>query len=125
MRGGVVLCAPVFSVEAARRGRLLHGKVEVRLVLLAQDALHRAVIRHPSVCAVVVWWSNGWLFFVVHVLCGGRGYLKYLDLYLQGPMSGYVGRQVVVSRLCYLDVCRNRVAEVDVRVCRARLRWSL
>ena len=62
MRGGIVLCAPVSSVEAARRGRLSHGKVEVRPVLLAQDALHRAVICHPSVCVVLVWWSNGWLF---------------------------------------------------------------
>ena len=125
MRGRVVLCAPVSSVEAAGRGRLSHGKVEVRLVLLAQDALHRAVIHHPSVCVVLVWWSNGWLFYVVHVFRGGRGYLKYLDLYFQGPMSGYLGRQVVVSRPCYLDVCRVRVAGVDAEICRARLRWSV
>ena len=83
MQGGVVLCL-VLSVEAARRGRLSHGKVEVCLVLLAQDALHRAVIRHPFVCVVLIWWPNGWLFFVVHVFYGGRGYLEYLDLYLQG-----------------------------------------
>ena len=50
MRGDIVLCALVSSVEAARRGRLSHAKVEVRLILLAQNALHRAVIRHPSVC---------------------------------------------------------------------------
>ena len=105
MRAGVVLCAPVSSVEAARRGRLSHAKVEVRLVLLAQDALHRVVIRHPSVCVVLVWWSNGWLFVMDHGFRGGRGYLKYLDLYLQGPMSGDLGRQVVVSCPCYLDVC--------------------
>ena len=117
MQGGVLLCAPVLSVEAARRGCLSHGKVEVRPVLLAQDALHRAVILHPSVCVVFVWWSNRWLFFVVHVFRGGRGYLKYLDLYLQGPMSGYLGRQVVVSRPCYLDVCRVLVAEVDAGIC--------
>ena len=88
MRGGVIVCTPVFSVEAARRGRLLHGNVDVHLVLLAQDALPRAVIRHPFVCFVLVWWSNGWLFFTGHVFRGGRGYLKYLDLYLQGSMSG-------------------------------------
>ena len=109
MRGGVVLCS-VLSVEAARRGRLLHGKVEVCLVLLAQDAMHRAVIRHPFVYVVLIWWPNGWLFFVVHVFPGGRGYLEYLDLYLQGSMSGDLGRQVVVLRLCHLDVCRVRVA---------------
>ena len=125
MRGGVLLCAPVFSVEAARRGCLLHGKVEVCLVLLAQDALHRAVIRHPFVCVVLVWWSNGWLTFVVHVFRGGRGYLKYLDLYLQGPMSGNLGRQVVVLRPCRFDVCRVHVADVDAGICRARLRWSV
>ena len=67
MRGGVILCILVSSVEAARRGRLSHGKVKVCLVLSAQDALHRAVIRHPFVCVVLLWWSNGWLFFVVHV----------------------------------------------------------
>ena len=73
MRGGVVLCAPLSSVEAARRGCLSHGKVQVRLVLLAQDALQGAVIRHPSVCVVLVWWSNGWLFVMAHVFRGGRG----------------------------------------------------
>ena len=104
MHGGVVLCVPVSSVEAARRGRLSHGKVEVRVVLLAQDALHRAVIRHPSVCVLFVWWSNRWLFVMVHVFRGGRGHLKHLDLYLQGSMSGDLGRQVVVYRPCYLDV---------------------
>ena len=59
MQGGIVLCALVSLVEAAGRGRLSHGRVEVCLVLLAKDALHRAVIRHPSVCVVLVWWSNG------------------------------------------------------------------
>ena len=39
MRGGIVLCALVSSVEAAHHGRMSHGKVEVRLVLLAQEAL--------------------------------------------------------------------------------------
>ena len=125
MWGGVVLCPPVFFVEATRCGRLSHGKVEVRLVLLAQDALHRAVIHHPSVCVVLVWWSNAWLFFVVLVFRGGRGYLKYLDLYLQGPMSSDLGRQAVVSRPCYLNVCRVSVAEVDAGICRARLRLSV
>ena len=117
MRGGIVLCAPVFSVEDASRGRLSHGKVEVCLVVLAQDALHRAVIRHPSLCAVLVWWSNGLLFVMVHVFCGGQGHLKYLDLYLQGSMSGDLGRQVVVSRPRYHDVCRVRVAEADAGIC--------
>ena len=79
MRGGVVLCAPVSSVEAACPDRVSHGKVEVRLVLLPQDALHRALICHPSAYVVLVRWSNGWLFIMVHVFCGGRGYLKYLD----------------------------------------------
>ena len=105
MRGGIVLCARMWSVEAARRGHLSHGKVEVRLVLLAQDALHRAVIRHPSLCVVLICWSNAWLFVMVHVFRGRQGYLKYLDLYLQGPMSGDLGRQDVVSRPCYLNVC--------------------
>ena len=117
MRGGVDLCAPVSLVEAARRGRLSHGNVEVRLVLLPQDALHRAVIRHPSVCVVLLWWSNGWLFVMVHVFGGGWGYLKYLDLYLQVPISGDLGRQVVVLRPCYLNVCRVRVADVDAGIC--------
>ena len=85
---GGVLPFSVLFVEAARNGRLSHGKVEARPVLLAQDALHRAVIRHPFVCIVLIWWPNGWLFFVVLVFPGGRGYLKYLDLYLQGSMSG-------------------------------------
>ena len=125
MRGGVVLCAPVLSVDAAHRGHLSHGKVEVLLVLVAQDALHRAVIRHPFVFVVLIWWSNGWLFFVVHLFRGGRRYLKYLDLYLQGSMSGDLGRQVVVLRPCDLDVCPVRVAEVEAVICRARLRWSL
>ena len=124
MRGGLVLCS-VLSVEAARRGRLSHGRVEVRLVLLAQDALHRAVIRHPFVCVVLIRWRNGWLFFVVHLFPGGRGYLKYLELYLQGSVSGDLGRQVVVLHPCHLDVCRVRVAEVDAGICRARLRWSV
>ena len=97
MRGDVVLCAPLFTVEAACLGRLLHGKVQDCLVFLAQDALHRVVICHRSVCFVLVWWSNCWLFFVVHVFLGGRGYLEYLDLYFQGPMSGYLGQQVVAS----------------------------
>ena len=117
MRGGVVLCAPLSSMEAAHRGHLSNGKVEVRLVVLAQDALHRAVIRHPSVCVLLVWWSNGWLFVMVHVFRGGRGYLKYLDLYTQGPMSGDLGRRVVVLGPCYLDVCRVCVAEVDAGIC--------
>ena len=124
MRLGVVLCL-VLSVEPARRGRVSHGKVEVRPVLLAQDALHRAVIHHPFVCVVLIWWPNGLLSFVVHVFPGGRGYLKYLDLYLQGSMSGDLGRQVVVLRQCHLDVCRVCVAEVDAGICRARLRWSV
>ena len=91
MRGGVVLYY-VLSVDAARRGHLSHGKVEVCLLLLAQDALYRAVIRHPFVCVVLFWWPNGWLLFVVHVIPGGRRYLKYLDLYLQGSVSGDLGR---------------------------------
>ena len=90
MRGGIVLCS-VLSVETARRGRLSHGKAEVRLVLLAQDALYCAVICHPFVGVVLFWRPNGWLLFVVHVIPGGRGYLKYLDLYLQGLMSGDLG----------------------------------
>ena len=104
MRGGLVLCL-VLSVEAPRLCRLSHGKVAVCLVLLAQDALQRALIRHPFVCVVLIWWSNGWLFFVVHVFPGGQGYLKYIDLYLQGSMSGDLGRQVVVLRPCHLNVC--------------------
>ena len=56
---------------------------------------------------------------------GARGQLKYLDLYLQGSMSGDLGRQVMVLRLCYLDECQVRVAEVDAGICRARLRWSV
>ena len=123
-RGGAVLCALVSSAEGARRGRLSHGKVEVRLVLLVQDVLHSAPIRHPSVCVVLAWWSNGWLFLVVNVVLGGRRYLKYLDLYRQGPMSRYLGQQVVVSRPCYLDVCQVRVAEVHAGIFRAMLRWS-
>ena len=91
MRGGIVLCS-VLSVEAARRGRLSHGKGEVHLILLAQDALYRAVIRDPFVCVVLFWWPNGWLLLVVHVIPAGRWYLKYLDLYLQGSMSGHLGR---------------------------------
>ena len=125
MRGGVVLCATEFSVEAARRGCLSHGKVKVRLVLLAQDALQLAVIGHSFVCVLLVWWSNGSLFFVVHVFCGGRGYLKYLDLYLQGSISPDLGRQVVVLRPCYLDKCRVRVAEVGAGICLASLLWSV
>ena len=124
MRGCVVLCSAL-SVEAARRGRLLHAQVEVRLFLLARDALHRAVIRHPFVCVVLIWWPNGWLFFMVHVFPGGRGYLKYLDLYLQGSMSGDIGRQVVVLRPCQRDGGRVCVAEVDAGICQARLRWSV
>ena len=112
MQGGIVLCAPLSSVEAASRGRLSQGKAEVRLVLLARVALHRAVIRHPSVCVVFVWWSNRWLFVMVHVFRGSRGHLRHLDLYLEGSMSGDLGRQVVVTRLRYLHVCRVRVAEV-------------
>ena len=87
--------------------------------------LHRAVIRHPFVSVVLIWWPNGWLFSMVPVFRGERGYLKYLDLYLQGSMSGDLGRQVVVLRLCHLDVCRVRVAEVDAGICRARLWWSV
>ena len=116
MQYDIPLCAPVSSVEAARRGRLSHGKVQVRVILFAKDALHRAVIHHPSVCVVLVCWSNGWLFVMVHVFRGGRWYLKYLDLYPQGPMFGDLGRQVVVSCPCYLDVCRVRVAEVDAGI---------
>ena len=112
-------------VEAAHPCHLSHGKVEVHLVLLAQDALHRAVISHPLVCVVLIRWPNGRCFFVVHAFPGGRRYLEYLDLYLQGSMSGDLGRQVVVLRQCHLDVCRVRIAEVDAGNCRARLRWSV
>ena len=49
--------------------------------------------------------------------------MQYLDFYLQGPMSGDLGRQVVVLRPCCLDVCRVWVAEVDARICLASLRW--
>ena len=125
MRSGIVLCAPVSSVEAARRGRLSHGKVEVCLVLLAQDALHHAVVRHPFVCVMFVCWSNRWLFVMDHVFRGRRRHLNPLDLYLQGSMSGDLGRQVVVSRPRYLDVCRTRVPEVDAGIWRASLRWSV
>ena len=90
MPGGIVLCF-VLSVEAACRSRLSHGEVVVRLVLLAQDALYRAVIRQPFVGVVLIWRPNGWLLFVVHFTSGGRGYLKYLDLYHQGSMSGDLG----------------------------------
>ena len=90
MRGGVVLCS-VLSVEPARRGRLSHGEVEVRLVLLAQDALYRAVICHPFLGVVLFWRPDGWLLFLVHVFPGGRGNLEYLDLYPQGSMSGDLG----------------------------------
>ena len=62
------------------------ARFEVCLFLLAQDVLHRAVICHSSVCVVLVWWSNGWLFVMVHVFCGGRGYLKYLDLGAESDM---------------------------------------
>ena len=79
MRGGIFLCVPVSPVEAACSGPLSDGKAEVRLVLLAQDALHRAVVRHPSVCFLFVW-------------CPKR------PLYLQGTMSSHLGWQVVVSR---------------------------
>ena len=90
MRVGVVPCS-VLSVEAACRGRLSHGEVEVRLILLAQDALYRAVVRYPFVGVVLFWWPDGWLLFVVHAIAGGRRYSKYLDLYLQGSMSGDLG----------------------------------
>ena len=86
-------------------------------MLLAQDVLRRAVIYHSSVSVVFVWCSNGWLFVMVHVFRGGRGHLTYLDLYLQGPTSGDLGRQVVVSRPCYHGVCRVRVAEVNAAIC--------
>ena len=125
MRGDVVLCATVSSVEAARRACLSHGKVKVSLVLLGKDALHLAVIHHPFVCVGRVWWYNGSVFFVVHVFRGGRGYLKYLDLYLQGSMSGNLGRHVVVLRLWYLDGCRVCVAEVGRGICLASLLWSV
>ena len=100
-----------------------HGKVEVRIVLLAQGSLHVAVIRHPSVCVMFLWWSNRWLSVMVHVFRGGRGQLKHLDLYLQGSVSRDLGRQVVVLRPRYLDVCQVGVAEVDAGICRVWLRW--
>ena len=87
---GVVLCS-VLSVEAACRGRLSHGEVEVGLVLLAQDALYRAVAHYPFVGVVLFWRPDGWLLYVVHAIPRGRGYLKYLDLYLQGSMSADLG----------------------------------
>ena len=117
VRGGIVLCVPVSPVEATGRGRLSHGKVWVCLVLLAQDALHRAVVRRLSVCVVFVWWSDRWLFVMVHVVRGGWGHLKHPDLYLQGTMSSNLGWQVVVSCSHYLDVCRVCVAEVDAGIC--------
>ena len=87
---GVVLCS-VLSVEVACRGRLLHGEADVCLVLLAQDALYRAVVRYRFVGVLLFWRPDGWLLFVVHAIPGGRGYLKYLDSYLQGSMSGDLG----------------------------------
>ena len=122
MRGGVVLCS-VLPAEAACRGRLSHGEVEVCFVLLAQDALYRAVVCYPSVGVVLSWRLDGWLFFVVHAIPGGRGYVKHLDLYLQGSVSGDLGWQVVVLHPRHLDVCRVRVAEVDAGICRASLWW--
>ena len=89
----------------------------VRLVLLAQDGLHCAVVRSPSVCVVFVWWPDRWLFFMVHVCRGGRGYLKHPDLYLQETMSSDLGWQVVVSCPHSVNVCRVCVAEVDAGIC--------
>ena len=72
MLDDIVLCVPISPAGAARRGRLSHGKVEVHLVLLAQDALHRAVVRNPSLCVMFFWWPKRWLFVMVHVFRGGR-----------------------------------------------------
>ena len=52
MRGGVVLCSAL-PAEAACRGRLSHGEVEVRFVLLGQDASYRAVACYPPVAVVL------------------------------------------------------------------------
>ena len=117
MRGGIVLCVPMSPVEAACLCRLSHGKVYVPLILLAQYVLHRAVVRRPSVCVLFLWWPYRWLFVMVHVFRAGREYLKHPYLYLQGTVSSDLGCQVVVSRLCYLDVCRACVAEVDAGIC--------
>ena len=89
MRGGIVLCVPVSPVEATCRGRLLHGEVQVLLVLL--------VLRRPSVCILFVWSPDRWLFVMVTLFCGGRGDLKHPDLYLQGTMSSGLGWQVAAS----------------------------
>ena len=117
MPGGILLCVPVSSVEAARRGRLAHGKVEVPHVLLAQDVLHHAVIRHQSVFVVFVCQSHRWLFVMVHGFRGGNRYLKHLELYLHGPMFGDLRRQVLLSRPRYLKVCRFCVSEVHAGIC--------
>ena len=69
--------------------------------LLAQDVLYCAVVRYPFVGVVLSWRLDGWLLFLVHAIPGGRGYLKYLDLYLQGSMSGV--------RCPVSDVQRGRV----------------
>ena len=41
MRGGIVLCALVSSVEAARRGRLSHGKVRMAKLLFLYSGCTR------------------------------------------------------------------------------------
>ena len=107
-----------------RRGCLLHSKFQVRPVLLAQDALHRAV-RCPSVCVVSVWWPDSWLFAMVHVVCGGQGHFEHPDLCLRGTMTSDLGWQVMVLRPCYLDVYQVCLAKVDAGICWAWLRWSV
>ena len=100
-------------------------EVEGRVSLVAEDAVHRGVVRHPLGCVMFIRGSDGGLFILVRVVRGAWGNLRHFELNLQWAVSGGLEWHVVVLRPRHLDVCRICVAEVDTWVCRARLRGSM
>ena len=70
-----------FLAEAACGHRLLHGEVEVGVALVAEDAVHCALLRHPLGCVVVIRGADVGLFILVRAVAGGCGNLQHFELY--------------------------------------------
>ena len=83
-RCGVVVSRSVVDspVEATDCCHLSHGEVKVRVALVAEDAVHCAVVCHPLWFVVFLQGADGGLCVLVHIVRGGRADLQHLELYL-------------------------------------------
>ena len=91
MRGCRLLLVAVHLVEATCCRCLPHGEVEVCVGLIAEDTVHRSVVRHSFVCVVFVSRANRRLFVLVCIAGEGRGYLQHFEHYLSWAVSACLG----------------------------------